>query len=103
MSHADFVHLRVRTTYSLLEGAIRLDDLVETCRDVAACRPAPSPIAATCSAHWPSRRRAVRPACSRSWAAISRSARAPINPASKDRAVHPGSCCLPRTRPATAI
>ena len=32
MSHADFVHLRVRTTYSLLEGAIRLDELVETCR-----------------------------------------------------------------------
>ena len=28
MSHADFVHLRVRTTYSLLEGAIRLDELV---------------------------------------------------------------------------
>ncbi len=33
MSHADFVHLRVRTAYSLLEGAIRLDELVETCRE----------------------------------------------------------------------
>ncbi len=33
MAHADFVHLRVRTAYSLLEGAIRLDELVETCRD----------------------------------------------------------------------
>ena len=32
MAHADFVHLRVRTAYSLLEGAIRLDALVETCR-----------------------------------------------------------------------
>ena len=32
MAHADFVHLRVRTAYSLLEGAIRLDELVETCR-----------------------------------------------------------------------
>ena len=33
MAHADFVHLRVRTAYSLLEGAVRLDGLVETCRD----------------------------------------------------------------------
>ena len=33
MAHADFVHLRVRTAYSLLEGAIRLDELAETCRD----------------------------------------------------------------------
>ncbi len=33
MAHADFVHLRVRTAYSLLEGAIRLDELVETCRE----------------------------------------------------------------------
>ena len=32
MAHADFIHLRVRTAYSLLEGAIRLDELVETCR-----------------------------------------------------------------------
>ena len=31
MAHADFVHLRVRTAYSLLEGAVRLDGLVETC------------------------------------------------------------------------
>ena len=31
MAHADFVHLRVRTAYSLLEGAVRLDELVETC------------------------------------------------------------------------
>ena len=31
MAHADFVHLRVRTAYSLLEGAVRLDRLVETC------------------------------------------------------------------------
>ncbi len=33
MAHADFVHLRVRTAYSLLEGAVRLDGLVEACRD----------------------------------------------------------------------
>ena len=32
MAHAEFVHLRVRTAYSLLKGAIRLDALVETCR-----------------------------------------------------------------------
>ena len=32
MTHADFVHLRVRSAYSLLEGAIRIDRLVETCR-----------------------------------------------------------------------
>ena len=32
MTHADFVHLRVRTAYSLLEGAIKIDELVETCR-----------------------------------------------------------------------
>ena len=31
MAHAEFVHLRVRTAYSLLEGAVRLDRLVETC------------------------------------------------------------------------
>ena len=29
MSHTDFVHLRVHTAYSLLEGAIKIKDLVE--------------------------------------------------------------------------
>ncbi len=33
MSHADFVHLRVHTAYSLLEGAIRVPDLVKLARD----------------------------------------------------------------------
>ena len=33
MAHADFVHLRVRSAYSLLEGAVRLDELVKTCGD----------------------------------------------------------------------
>ena len=33
MTHAEFIHLRVRSAYSLLEGAVRLDGLVETCRD----------------------------------------------------------------------
>ncbi len=33
MSHADFVHLRVHTAFSLSEGAIKLDDLVAWCRD----------------------------------------------------------------------
>ena len=28
MAHADFVHLRVHTAYSLAEGAIRLKDLI---------------------------------------------------------------------------
>ena len=32
MAHADFVHLRVHTAYSLLEGAIQIEPLVELCR-----------------------------------------------------------------------
>jgi DNA polymerase-3 subunit alpha len=32
MSHAEFVHLRVHTAYSLLEGALRIKDLVNLCR-----------------------------------------------------------------------
>jgi DNA polymerase III subunit alpha len=32
MATADFVHLRVRSAYSLSEGAIRLDQLAELCR-----------------------------------------------------------------------
>jgi DNA polymerase-3 subunit alpha len=32
MSHADFVHLRVHTAYSLTEGAIRLGKLAELCQ-----------------------------------------------------------------------
>jgi DNA polymerase-3 subunit alpha len=31
MAHADFVHLRVHTAYSLLEGAIRIDGLAKLC------------------------------------------------------------------------
>jgi|ADGO01.1.fsa_nt_gi DNA polymerase III, alpha subunit (EC 2.7.7.7) len=31
MSHADFVHLRVHTAYSLTEGAIRVGKLAELC------------------------------------------------------------------------
>jgi len=33
MSHSSFVHLRVHTTYSLSEGAIRIPQLVALCRD----------------------------------------------------------------------
>jgi DNA polymerase-3 subunit alpha len=33
MSHADFVHLRVHSAYSLAEGALRIPQLVELCRD----------------------------------------------------------------------
>ncbi|MEQ8193774.1 MAG: DNA polymerase III subunit alpha, partial [Rhodospirillales bacterium] len=33
MSHADFVHLRVHTAYSLSEGAIHIKDLAKYCRD----------------------------------------------------------------------
>ena len=33
MAHADFVHLRVHTSYSLLEGALRIDELAALCRD----------------------------------------------------------------------
>ncbi|MDH3240444.1 MAG: DNA polymerase III subunit alpha [Alphaproteobacteria bacterium] len=32
MAHADFVHLRVHSAYSLLEGAIKIPELVELCR-----------------------------------------------------------------------
>ena len=35
MAHADFVHLRVHSAYSLLEGAIHTRDLVSLCRDHA--------------------------------------------------------------------
>jgi len=35
MSHADFVHLRVHTAYSLSEGAIHIDKLAELCRSEA--------------------------------------------------------------------
>ncbi len=33
MSHANFVHLRVHSAYSLSEGAIRIKDLGDMCRD----------------------------------------------------------------------
>ncbi len=33
MGHADFVHLRVHSAYSLSEGAIHVTDLVKLCRD----------------------------------------------------------------------
>ncbi|HEY9080053.1 DNA polymerase III subunit alpha [Magnetovibrio sp.] len=33
MSHADFVHLRVHSAYSLSEGAIRIKDLMGLCKD----------------------------------------------------------------------
>ena len=33
MPHAGFVHLRVHSAYSLSEGALRLKDLVKSCRD----------------------------------------------------------------------
>jgi len=33
MAHSDFVHLRVHSAYSLLEGAIQSKDLVSLCRD----------------------------------------------------------------------
>ncbi len=33
MSHADFVHLRVHSAYSLAEGALRIPQLVQLCRD----------------------------------------------------------------------
>ncbi|MBL4614217.1 MAG: PHP domain-containing protein, partial [Magnetovibrio sp.] len=33
MSHADFVHLRVHSAYSLSEGAIRVKELMGLCKD----------------------------------------------------------------------
>ena len=35
MPHAEFVHLRVHSAYSLSEGAIKIDQLVGLCRDGA--------------------------------------------------------------------
>src|SRR5690606_6365999 len=32
MPHADFVHLRVHTAYSLSQGAVRIDGLAEICK-----------------------------------------------------------------------
>ncbi len=31
---ADFVHLHVHTQYSLLDGAIRINDLLEKCKEL---------------------------------------------------------------------
>ena len=33
MSHSDFIHLRVHSCYSLLEGAIKIEDLVNRTKD----------------------------------------------------------------------
>jgi DNA polymerase-3 subunit alpha len=33
MKHADFVHLHVHTQYSLLDGTIRLDDLLNKAKE----------------------------------------------------------------------
>ena len=33
MAHADFVHLRVHSAYSLSEGAIKIKELIALCRD----------------------------------------------------------------------
>ena len=35
MAHADFVHLRTHTAYSLLEGALKIGKLAELCRKYA--------------------------------------------------------------------
>ena len=32
MTHADFVHLRIHSAYSLSEGAVKIKQLVELCR-----------------------------------------------------------------------
>ena len=32
MPHADFIHLRVHSAYSLSEGALKLGDLVKLCK-----------------------------------------------------------------------
>jgi DNA polymerase III alpha subunit len=32
MPHAGFVHLRLQSVYSMLEGAIQPEDLAKTCR-----------------------------------------------------------------------
>ncbi len=34
MAHADFVHLRVHSAYSLAEGALHLEELIARCRDL---------------------------------------------------------------------
>jgi DNA polymerase-3 subunit alpha len=35
MPHADFVHLRIHSAYSLSEGALRIGELVDLCRSRA--------------------------------------------------------------------
>ena len=64
MSHADFVHLRVHSAYSLSEGAIKIKELVGALQAPRACRRWRSPTPAICSAPWssPARRGGRRPA-----------------------------------------
>ena len=101
MAHADFIHLRVRTAYSLLEGAIRLDELVETCRDwrMPACAIADRgnmfgalAFSEACRAAGRAAHRRLRPR-----AGLRHGAAGPAGPGARR-----GCCCWPRTRRATA-
>ena len=47
MPHADFVHLRVRSSFSLLQSTVRVDALVKACRAAAMPAAAESTMAMT--------------------------------------------------------
>ena len=55
MPHADFVHLRVHSAYSLSEGAIKIKQLVALCKAQAMPAVADRPTPAICSARSSSR------------------------------------------------
>ena len=65
MPHADFVHLRVRSAFSLLQSTVRVEPLAAAC-GAARCRRWRSPTTPTCSARCSSAPPPRRPACSRS-------------------------------------
>jgi hypothetical protein len=75
MSQADFVHLHLHTEYSLLDGACRLDRLMERAAELGSRRWR-SPTMGSCTGPWISTRRRRRRASSRSSAARCTSRRA---------------------------
>ncbi len=66
MVGAGFVHLHVRSAYSLLEGAMEVGKIADLARGGRHGRPSPSPTPATCSGRWSSPRSLPAPASSRS-------------------------------------
>ena len=73
---SDFVHLHLHTEYSLLDGACRIEELLDQAAAARRCRRSPSPSTATCSRRWCSTTPPASAASSRSSAARSTSRRA---------------------------